>query len=142
MKDKVDVAAIIATMSEKFAIDCIDHITAAELSVQNMVKGIGDFDENLESLLRLVHTVQGCGGTFGYPTISVIAQRLEVYVEALDQVPPHLDKIQVFLNKIREIAEDRQEPEATYRDQILQSLPRAQRRSGASSSAKRSHKAA
>ncbi|NQU55868.1 MAG: Hpt domain-containing protein [Rhodospirillales bacterium] len=124
----VDVDAIIANLSGEFVEDCLDNVEEAEKALANMQNGQGDFKNQYDNLQRHVHSIKGTAGTFGFPAIGVFAHRLEDFIEALKDVSPHLDKIQIFLDKIREIAESGHNPEGEDYIRLVRSLPRAHNR--------------
>ena len=134
MKNKVDTAAIPARHDDKYREYCIDPIAAAHQALQDMIIGTGSLEANLETLSRNIRILKDNGEAFDLPAIGTIARRLEEYLGSLGEIHPHLDKIQIFLDKIREIAQDRRNPEGSYWSIMLERLPRTDRRAYARSS--------
>jgi len=128
MPEKIDVDAIIANLSDEFIDDCLDNVEAAEKALGNMQAGRGDFKNQYDKLQRHVHSIKGTAATFGFPAIGVFAHRLEDFLEALKDVGSHLDEIQVFLDKIREVAESGHNPDDEEYIRLVRTLPRAHNR--------------
>lgn len=103
----------------------------AEKALAHMRSGRGDFVNHYDNLQRHVHSIKGTAGTFGFPSISDFAHRLEDFIEALKDVSPHLDEIQLFLDRITEVAESGHNPDEEEYSRLLRSLPRAHSRMAA-----------
>lgn len=124
----IDVDAVIASLSKEFIDDCLDNVEEAEKALANMRAGGSDFASQYDNLQRYVHSIKGTAGTFGFPAITVFAHRLEDFLEASKDVRPHLDEVQLFLDRIREVAESGQNPDEDEYIRLLRSLPRAHSR--------------
>ena len=86
--------------------------------------GGGDWNEDFAEILRHIHTIKGCGGTFGFPAITMIAHALEDYIETAGKVgPDHLPAIQAYTDAIRDIAGHGENPGDNETTKILRGLP-------------------
>ncbi|MBL6933214.1 MAG: Hpt domain-containing protein [Rhodospirillales bacterium] len=124
----VDVDSILAKLSAEFIDDCLDNLDEADKALVSMRANPDDLQSHYDNLHRLVHSIKGTAGTFGFPAVGAIAHRLEDFMEALDGVYSHLDDIQQFLVKMREIAESGINPEGDEYIDLLRRLPRAHNR--------------
>jgi len=119
---------IYARYEQEFLVDCLDKLDGADEAINGMIAGGEGFPGHLENFLRMVHSIKGAAGTFGYPTISTIAHRVEDFIEALKNTSAHLSEIQVFVDRMREIAESGFNPGADDCTRLLAALPRANMR--------------
>ena len=111
-------------MSAEFRDDCREKIDECGDILQRLSEARDNWREDMIELQRRIHNVKGSGGTFGFPAITLIAHKLEDYLEALESPAGHARNIQVFLDIIHDIAERGiNPPEAEY-PTLLQSLPR------------------
>jgi len=124
----MDIESLVSSLRDEFLTDCLDHLDDADQKLHDMIDGCGDFAGHYEVLLRHVHSIKGTAATFGFPAITVVAHRLEDYIEALKDVRPHLNDIQVFLDRIRQTAESGINPEGDDYICLVRSLPRAHNR--------------
>jgi chemotaxis protein histidine kinase CheA len=78
----------------------------------------------LTQFLLLIHSIKGQGGTFGFGTVTTIAQKLEDYVEAVPKKShKQMNDIQCFVDSIRRIIESGVDPDEAERKIIFEALP-------------------
>ena len=121
-QDKIQ--AILARLSAEFRDDCQEKIDQCSDIVRRLSKQRDDWREDMIELQRRVHNIKGTAGTFGFPSITLIAHKLEDYLESLKSPAEHTRDIQVFLDIIRDIVERGTDtPEEEY-PALLRNLPR------------------
>lgn len=80
--------------------------------------------ECLRDLRRDAHSLKGSGSSFGYPIVSLIAQRLETYLSGLkDLNDKQLGELHTFADRIAEAADRDRQPDLGETNQIIRSLP-------------------
>ena len=73
---------------------------------------------------REVHNLKGAGGSFGFPSISLIAHRLEDYLSSAgNPTVRQLGDLQVFVDRLSSIIDDGVEPDDEATNAILRLLP-------------------
>lgn len=125
MEDEPYMESIVARYEQEFRVDCLEKLDGMDEAINGMVAGGEGFPAHLDNFLRLVHSIKGAGGTFGFPAISSIAHRLEDFVEALKDASSHMGEIQAFIDSMRKIAESGFNPDPDDCTRLLAALPRA-----------------
>lgn len=78
----------------------------------------------LLAILRDAHNIKGTAGSFGFPTVSVIAHRLEDYIDATETISTEtLSNIGTYTEKMLHIARQAGEPPEEMCRAILRDLP-------------------
>jgi CheY-like chemotaxis protein/HPt (histidine-containing phosphotransfer) domain-containing protein len=122
--DQDKIRAMLARLSAEFRDDCRDKMDECDAILHRLAEGPDTWREEMLRLQRIVHNVKGSAGTFGFPAVTLIAHKLEDYLEALDSPAGHARDIQVFLDTIRDIvARGANPPEDEY-PALLRTLPR------------------
>lgn len=120
-----DIQDAIESMKGEFLADCLEHLDAADIYIANMIDGQGSFDEQLVNLNRRVHSIKGTAATFGFPSITTIAHRLEDFIEASSSINYCINDVQIFIDTMRDVAESGTDPVNGEYHNILKNLPRA-----------------
>ncbi len=114
----------LARLSAEFRDDCQEKMDECDAILPRLSNRRGNWREDMIELQRRVHSVKGSAGTFGFPAITLIAHKLEDYLEALESPTVHTRDIQVFLDAIRDIvASGTNPPEEDY-PALFRTLPR------------------
>ena len=126
-----DLEMILADMREEFIVDTSDQLDTVEKSVELLNQGSGRNDIHILEIKRLIHSIKGSGGSFGFPTISKIAHSMEDYIDTCGSISV-IDPIDLttFVDSVRSILEVGQEPDAEQAHMMLRSLPLGRRQSG------------
>tara|TARA_R110002012_G_scaffold249366_2_gene426916 strand:- start:431 stop:1195 length:765 start_codon:yes stop_codon:yes gene_type:complete len=84
----------------------------------------GAFDASeIVDLTRIVHSLKGSGGTFGFTNLTILAHRFEDYISASDSgVPLGISDVQVFVDRIGDVIEGRISRDGPI-DTVVRSLP-------------------
>ena len=79
--------------------DTLDKIDAI---IERMHSGAGDKGADFVDLQRDIHSLKGSAGTFGFSSVTIVAHRLEDYIEATRRLSnEQLMDVQVFIDGIR-----------------------------------------
>lgn len=120
-----DIQEAIEGMKGEFLADCLEHLDGSDQSLNNIINKCGPFERHLVDLTRRVHSIKGTAGTFGFPSITTIAHKLEDYIEVSLNIHDCINEIQIFLDVMRDVAESGVNPTNGAYSQILANLPRA-----------------
>lgn len=101
--------------------DTLDKIDAI---IERMHSGAGDRGADFVDLQRDIHSLKGSAGTFGFSSVTIVAHRLEDYIEATRRLSnEQLMDVQVFIDRIRGIFQADVNPTEAEMDAILRALP-------------------
>jgi CheY-like chemotaxis protein/HPt (histidine-containing phosphotransfer) domain-containing protein len=112
-------------LTAEFRDSCREAMDECEGILNRLSNRTGDAGTDMIELQRRVHNVKGSGATFGFPAVSLIAHKLEDFLEATDKPADHVRDIQVFLDAMRAIAESGVNPPEGDYPALLRTLPRA-----------------
>ncbi|MEE8332355.1 MAG: Hpt domain-containing protein [Alphaproteobacteria bacterium] len=113
---------VIAALRGEFRVDAQDRLAQLDSDLVRVRKKTVTGASALSELCREIHTLKGNGGSFGYPTISVIAHRLESYITGISGLDDtSIDDIMVFLDRMRDVLDDDDDDEKTA--EIVRALP-------------------
>lgn len=103
-----------------------DRLDAIDLAIDQIYRGEGNREDLVVSFRRNVHSLKGVAGSYGFGFVSIVAHRLEDYLESTRRLEQDqwLDT-QKFIDQIRSVIEAGEEPDAAGQDAILTDLPRS-----------------
>ncbi len=115
---------LVANLAQDFLVDAVDTLGNLGLLVSETHEGKVDTGYTLQTIRREIHTLKGQGGSFGFPSITVIAHRLENYLVDLETLNTRqLDDILKFLDRMQEISDGGINPEDDEVSRIVRTLP-------------------
>lgn len=122
----MDIAAVMAQMRQDFIDGCQDKVEALNATLSDVVGGVQDETKSNE-FRRLVHSLKGLGGTFGFPAITHVAHRLEDYLEIAGHLDSaNVDKVQAYVDAIEAIIDSGENPSEAETERMLRALPQGQ----------------
>jgi CheY-like chemotaxis protein/HPt (histidine-containing phosphotransfer) domain-containing protein len=122
-----DFDTVLAGVRQSFLEDTADRLDAIEGILDQYRRGAAKGPEPIANLRREAHTLKGAGTSFGFPAITVIAHRLENYLQDLTKLADRaIGDIQQHIDAAQEIVSTGQNPGEKEIALILRSLPQAQ----------------
>ncbi len=108
----------------EFVDDARDRLELMNAALADRSKGVRSDAETI-GLLRLeAHNFKGMGTSFGYPTVSLVAHRLEDYLSGLKQLDlRNLSDAQLFVDRISELVDRAEQPLLAETNRIIRALP-------------------
>lgn len=126
-----DLQMILADMRQEFIEDTSDKLEEIEQAIARLRSGTGKVENNVMEIKRLMHTVKGGGGSFGFPTVSKVAHAFEDYLETTGDIQNiHSDDILLFCDAIASILDSGREPDDVHANMMLRSLPTGRGQAG------------
>lgn len=126
-----DLAMILDDLRQEFIVETRDKIEEVEKMIGDLRERVGSPANNLMEIKRLMHTIKGGGGSFGFPTISKIAHGFEDYLETSGEgnhASP--DDLLFFSDAIASILDAGTDPDDKHAQMLLRGLPSGRRQSG------------
>lgn len=115
-------------LEDRLRLEFIDD-ARDRLDVMNQALAAGQKGQRTDSevigVLRLeAHNFRGMGTTFGFPTVSLIAHRMEDYLSGLKRMEAReYSDAQVFVDRIAELVDRAEQPHIAETNRIIRALP-------------------
>lgn len=108
----------------EFIDDARDRLEVMNRALEGGTKGTRT-DAEVIGVLRLeAHNFKGMGTSFGFPTVSLVAHRLEDYLNGLKKLDPkQLSDAQIFVDRIAGLVDRAEQPQLAETNQIIRALP-------------------
>ena len=114
---------IVVQYRSEFIESVTERLNSSDDLLKAMIKD-KNYESALTQFLLHIHSIKGQGGTFGFATVTTIAQKLEDYVEAVPKKShKQINDIQCFINSIRKIIENGIDPAEDEQNNIFAALP-------------------
>lgn len=108
----------------EFVDDARDRLEMMNATLADRVKGLRTDVETIGVLRLSANNFRGMGTSFGYPTVSLIAHRLEDYLSGLKRLDEkQLVDIQIFVDRIAQLVDRAEQPLLAETNQIIRALP-------------------
>lgn len=108
----------------EFVDDARDRLKVLEDALKQLGAGRRTAPQVIGVLRLEAHNLKGMGTSFGYPTVSLIAHRLEDYLTGVTSLTERqVDDVQVFLDRIAEVVDRAEQPAIAETNQIIRALP-------------------
>lgn len=126
-----DLQMILAGLRQDFIDNTRDKLEQVDEEIEAIRSGATNTEHHILEIKRIIHSIKGAGGSFGFPTISKVAHGLEDYLETSGDVSTvTAEDLQVFANTLMDILFAGEEPEEDLAHMMLRSLPTGRRQSG------------
>jgi len=126
-----DLEMILADMRRDFIEGARDKLDAVEDEIEALRFSADNAENHILEIKRIIHSIKGAGGSFGFPTISKVAHGLEDYLETSGDVSTVMtEDLVVFVNTLTDILVSGEEPDEDLAHMMLRSLPTGRRQSG------------
>lgn len=108
----------------EFRDDVQDRLGGVYETLKALALGRKTTTDALLEIRRDAHSLRGSGTSFGFPLVSLIAQRMEAYLADLrDLTELQISHLHIFADRIAEAADREEVPELSITNGILRSLP-------------------
>jgi len=108
----------------EFTDDSRDRLQTMYRALDRVTKRVMTEGEAIASLRAEAHNLKGCGTAFGYPTVSLVAIRLEDYLAGLTTLSERqIVDLHVFLDRIAELVDRAEQPQLAETNRIIRALP-------------------
>ncbi len=108
----------------EFVDDARDRLQRMYETIERMGKGAIPVGQGIAGLSMEAHNLKGCGTAFGYPAVSLVAHRLEDYINGLNSLNQrHVVDIDIFLDQASALVDRTEQPDLAETNRILRSLP-------------------
>jgi len=127
-----DLEAAIARLKGDFIDNSLDKLDEIDNIINAIYSNCENRGEKFFQLQRDVHSIKGSAGTHGLHLLTLVAHRLEDYIEASSRLTQEQWRsVQEYVDVMRKLLNTGIEPTENERTKILQSLPHAQQKSDA-----------
>lgn len=117
---------IVSRLTGEFLDDAGDRLARAQIALNDLSNRPKDPRPLLLDLAREIHNLKGSGKTFGFPAISLVADRFEDYLEATaDATPLPVEQLQKFADALLDLVELGRNPDPERTAVLLRTLPGA-----------------
>ncbi|WP_114391554.1 Hpt domain-containing protein [Oleisolibacter albus] len=124
MTERQDQDDLAEQLIVEFRDDVQDRLGGIYAALGSVAEGQISATDALRDLRREIHSLKGAGTSYGYPIISLIAQRMDTFVQGLkDLDSKQIGQLHVFADRIAEMAERLALPDVTETNQIIRALP-------------------
>ena len=108
----------------EFIDDARDRLELMNAALDGVGKGTRGHSEAIGVLRLEAHNFKGMGTSFGYPTVSLVAHRLEDYLSGLKELDlRQLNDAQIFVDRIAELVDRAEQPMVAETNKIIRALP-------------------
>lgn len=108
----------------EFVDDARDRLQVLYAAIDQLSKGVRTPAEVIGIVRLEAHNLKGMGTSFGYPTASLIAHRLEDYLAGVTSLSEgQIADVQVFLDRIAEVVDRAEQPALAETNRIIRALP-------------------
>lgn len=115
---------IVMRLREEFLADSQSRLEILDACIVSLLASDDGGADRLVEFRREVHSLKGMGGSFGFPSISLISHRLEDYLSSSgDPTTKQLGDLQVFVDRLSDIIDDGVDPVDDAANAILRALP-------------------
>lgn len=119
-----DLEAALLRLKDDFIATSLDKLDHVDQIIDAFYQGQNGTEDQYFQLQRDIHSIKGSAGTHGLSTLTLVAHRLEDYLESSSSASANKwQDIQAFCDEMRKLVELGAEPDATVREETLKRLP-------------------
>jgi CheY-like chemotaxis protein/HPt (histidine-containing phosphotransfer) domain-containing protein len=123
-----DLQSALLRLKQDFIESSIEKLDAIDETIDNIYHDRGNRGEQFYQLQRDIHSIKGSAGTHGLHLLTLVAHRLEDYLEAAPRLSnEEWRSVQIYIDEMRDLVNKGIEPEENIRNSILLRLPHAQK---------------
>lgn len=122
-----DLESALARLKQDFLESSLEKLDDIDTIIDNIYNDRGERGEQFFQLQRDVHSIKGSAGTHGMHLLSLVAHRLEDFVEAAPRLKnDQWRQVQLYIDEMRNLIDMGRDPGESEQQTILQRLPHAQ----------------
>jgi len=122
-----DLESALSRLKDDFIAGSIEKLDDIDIIIDNIYKNKGHRGDQFFQMQRDVHSIKGSAGTHGLHLLTLVAHRLEDYLEAAPRLSQEQwQSVQVYIDEMRTLVEQGEEPEEENRQVVINRLPHAQ----------------
>jgi len=115
---------ILAQLCSEFLVDAQDRLEDIAHELKTSQTPDSDAEETLLAIRRQCHSLKGMGSSFGFPTITLIAHRLEDYLARAHVINPRIVRdINFYCQRLLHIISSGEDPGPDAAAEIIRALP-------------------
>jgi len=124
-----DLESALKRLKQDFIESSLEKLDDIDDIIDNVYNDRGNRGDQFFQLQRDVHSIKGSAGTHGLHLLTLVAHRLEDYLEAARRLNKEEWRcVQIYMDQMRNLVNLTEEPADDLRKEILQNLPHAQER--------------
>lgn len=122
-----DLESALKRLKQDFIEGSLEKLDDIDKVIDNVYNDRGNRGDQFFQLQRDVHSIKGSAGTHGLHLLTLVAHRLEDYLEAVRRLnKEEWRSVQIYMDQMRKLVILAEEPEDKLREEILHDLPHAQ----------------
>lgn len=121
---EIDFQETLERLRCEFIDDASERLDRIDGYIDRLYREDGDRKTDLVGFQREIHSMKGSAGTYGFHSVTLIAHKLEDYIETIPRISRDLMlNFQAYVDKMREILESGTEIQEEQLEKALQALP-------------------
>jgi len=122
-----DLESALSRLKQDFIESSIEKLDDVDKIIDNIYNERGHRGDQFFQLQRDIHSIKGSAGTHGMNVVTLVAHRLEDYLEAVPRLNPEQWRaVQIYTDEIRHLIDLGNDPTPQQTEAILHRLPHAQ----------------
>lgn len=133
-----DLEKALSRLKQDFIEGSLEKLDDIDEIIDNIYNDRGNRGDQFFQMQRDVHSIKGSAGTHGMHVLTLVAHRLEDYLEAVERLnKEEWRAVQLYIDEMRHLVDLGVDPSETEGQEILERLPHAQQKSQEFSEQKR-----
>ncbi len=125
-----DLESALQRLKQDFIEGSLEKLDDIDKIIDNIYNDRGNRGDQFFQLQRDVHSIKGSAGTHGMHLLTLVAHRLEDYLEAAQRLNNEQWRhVQVYIDEMRVLVDLAKDPSESEREAVLARLPHAQEQS-------------
>ncbi len=121
---EIDFQEALAQLRQEFIDSSAERLDRVDELIDRMYRDRGDRNADFVEFQRDIHSMKGSAGTYGFDSVTLIAHRLEDFIESARLLNNgQLLDVQIYVDRIRDILDSGQNVTNDRLDGILATLP-------------------
>lgn len=122
-----DLESALSRLKQDFIESSLEKLDEIDEIIDNIYNERGNRGDQFFQLQRDVHSIKGSAGTHGMHLLTLVAHRLEDFLEAAQRLnKDQWRSVQIYIDEMRVLVDLGKDPSETEHAAVLQRLPHAQ----------------